>query len=220
MAQPAKTKTATPGYEVVRMISAKSIAARIEELAREIEQAFADTDKRGRGWAFCAAVSSSSPTSCAKLDLPVEGRFPRGLQLRQRDGKLARGAHPEGPARRDRRPRRAGGSRISSTPATRCTNVVNLLRSKGPARLRTIALLDKPTRREVDIKADWTGFEIPDEFGRRLRHRLRSTQPQPALYRKGAHARRQGGLMHTVPDADAFCGCETRPRANSRSPSR
>ena len=25
-------------------------------------------------------------------------------------------------------------------------------------------LLDKPSRREVDIRADWTGFEIPDEF--------------------------------------------------------
>ena len=29
---------------------------------------------------------------------------------------------------------------------------------------KTIALLDKPTRREVDVKASWTGFEIPDEF--------------------------------------------------------
>jgi hypoxanthine phosphoribosyltransferase len=43
-------------------------------------------------------------------------------------------------------------------------HVVNLLRSREPARLRTIALLDKPTRREVDIRADWIGFEIPDEF--------------------------------------------------------
>jgi hypoxanthine phosphoribosyltransferase len=24
--------------------------------------------------------------------------------------------------------------------------------------------LDKPARREVEIKADWIGFEIPDEF--------------------------------------------------------
>ena len=36
--------------------------------------------------------------------------------------------------------------------------------SRGPARLRSIALLDKPTRREVDFRADWIGFEIPDEF--------------------------------------------------------
>ncbi len=40
----------------------------------------------------------------------------------------------------------------------------NLLRSREPARLEVCALLDKPSRREVPIKATWTGFEIPDEF--------------------------------------------------------
>ena len=43
-------------------------------------------------------------------------------------------------------------------------HVVNLLRSREPARLEVCALLDKPSRREVPIKATWTGFEIPDEF--------------------------------------------------------
>ena len=44
------------------------------------------------------------------------------------------------------------------------TTVTDYLITKAPARLKTIALLDKPARREVDFKADWTGFEIPDEF--------------------------------------------------------
>ena len=44
------------------------------------------------------------------------------------------------------------------------SHVTALLRSRKPARLRTIALLDKPSRREVDFRADWIGFEIPDEF--------------------------------------------------------
>ena len=43
-------------------------------------------------------------------------------------------------------------------------HVVNLLASRGPRKLETIALLDKPSRREVDVKATWTGFEIPDAF--------------------------------------------------------
>ena len=43
-------------------------------------------------------------------------------------------------------------------------HVTSLLRSRAPARLETIALLDKPTRREVDVRATWTGFEIPDAF--------------------------------------------------------
>mgnify|MGYP003322974661 FL=1 len=41
---------------------------------------------------------------------------------------------------------------------------MSLLSSRKPKTIKTIALLDKPTRREVDIKATWTGFEIPDEF--------------------------------------------------------
>jgi len=33
-----------------------------------------------------------------------------------------------------------------------------------PKSLRTICLLDKPSRRDVDMKADYVGFEIPDRF--------------------------------------------------------
>ena len=44
------------------------------------------------------------------------------------------------------------------------THVMHLLKSRNPARLKTIALLDKPSRREADIAADWIGFSIPDEF--------------------------------------------------------
>jgi hypoxanthine phosphoribosyltransferase len=44
------------------------------------------------------------------------------------------------------------------------SHVTKLLKSRKPARLRTIALLDKPSRREVEIGADWIGFDIPDEF--------------------------------------------------------
>ena len=43
-------------------------------------------------------------------------------------------------------------------------HVLHLLESRNPARIEVCALLDKPTRREVDIKATWTGFTIPDEF--------------------------------------------------------
>lgn len=43
-------------------------------------------------------------------------------------------------------------------------HVIGLLQSRNPARLEVCALLDKPSRREVDVKATWTGFEIPDEF--------------------------------------------------------
>lgn len=44
------------------------------------------------------------------------------------------------------------------------THVLALLRARGPARLDVVTLLDKPSRREVEVEARWTGFEIPDEF--------------------------------------------------------
>jgi len=38
------------------------------------------------------------------------------------------------------------------------------LRAKQPADLRVCTLLDKPDRRQVDIKPDYNGFAIPDYF--------------------------------------------------------
>lgn len=40
----------------------------------------------------------------------------------------------------------------------------NILRSRKPASLKICALLDKPSRRKVDLKVDYLGFEIPDYF--------------------------------------------------------
>ncbi|MDA8211707.1 MAG: hypoxanthine phosphoribosyltransferase [Clostridia bacterium] len=42
--------------------------------------------------------------------------------------------------------------------------LVENLRSRNPASLKLCSLLDKPSRRKVEVKADYTGFEIPDEF--------------------------------------------------------
>lgn len=38
------------------------------------------------------------------------------------------------------------------------------LENRGAESVRIVALLDKPARRKVDIKVDYTGFTIPDEF--------------------------------------------------------
>ena len=38
------------------------------------------------------------------------------------------------------------------------------LQTRRPKSLRIATLLDKPSRRKVDVTGDYTGFEIPDEF--------------------------------------------------------
>lgn len=42
--------------------------------------------------------------------------------------------------------------------------LVNNLRSRKPASLKICTLLDKPSRRRVDIRPDYCGFEIADKF--------------------------------------------------------
>ena len=43
-------------------------------------------------------------------------------------------------------------------------DIVNLLKARKPLSLRVITLLDKPSRRLVDFKADMSLFTIPDHF--------------------------------------------------------
>ena len=39
-----------------------------------------------------------------------------------------------------------------------------MLKNKGASDVKVVSLLDKPSRRTVDIQADYVGFEIPNEF--------------------------------------------------------
>ena len=42
--------------------------------------------------------------------------------------------------------------------------LLEILQSRGPKSLSICTLLDKPERRVADVKVNYTGFEIPDEF--------------------------------------------------------
>lgn len=149
-------------YVVDEMISAKTIAARIEDLSREIATEFSDTDKlvvvgllRG-SFVFIADI-------VRELDLAVEVDF---LEASSYGDTME--TSREVRILKDLRGAIEGRDvlvveDIVDTGHT-LTHVIKLLQSRNPARLKTIALLDKPTRREVDIRADWIGFEIPDEF--------------------------------------------------------
>lgn len=149
-------------YVVDQMISAKSIAARIEALAREIEAEFDGTEKlvvvgllRG-SFVFIADL-------VRELKMPVEVDFVEtssyGNEMRSsREVRILKDLSGD-IAGRDV----LVVEDIVDTGYT-LAHVLHLLHSRRPRKLRTIALLDKPSRREADIRADWTGFEIPDEF--------------------------------------------------------
>jgi len=149
-------------YEIDEMISAKSIAARVEALAKEISEHFADTDKlvvvgllRG-SFIFIADL-------VRELDLPVEVDFLEASSYgnsteSSREVRILKDLRGEIEGRdvlvvED----------IVDTGHT-LHHVLHLLEAREPARLMTCALLDKPSRRETGVKADYIGFEIPDEF--------------------------------------------------------
>ncbi|MCY4335831.1 MAG: hypoxanthine phosphoribosyltransferase [Litoreibacter sp.] len=151
-----------PAYVIDQMISAKSIAARIEDLAAEIQTHFKGTNKlvivgllRG-SFVFIADL-------VRELDLPVEVDFLEASSYgdsteSSREVRILKDLRGE-----------IGGrdvlvvEDIVDTGFT-LSHVIKLLQAREPARMETVALLDKPSRREVEIKATWTGFEIPDEF--------------------------------------------------------
>lgn len=42
--------------------------------------------------------------------------------------------------------------------------ITEILKARGTRSMKIATLLDKPSRRKADIKADYFGFDIPDEF--------------------------------------------------------
>lgn len=42
--------------------------------------------------------------------------------------------------------------------------LLDMLKARRPASIRLCTLLDKPERRVTQVKVDYTGFEIPDQF--------------------------------------------------------
>lgn len=42
--------------------------------------------------------------------------------------------------------------------------IKELLQGRNPSSIKIVTLLDKPERRKVDLKGDYVGFSVPDEF--------------------------------------------------------
>jgi hypoxanthine phosphoribosyltransferase len=149
-------------YVIDQMISAKSIAARIEELSHVLQDEFTGTDKlvvvgllRG-SFVFIADL-------VRELDLPIEVDFLEASSYGD-------GMESSREVRILKDLRGAIESRdvlvvedIVDTGHT-LNHVTKMLLTRNPARLKSVALLDKPSRREVDFRADYVGFDIPDEF--------------------------------------------------------
>ena len=149
-------------YVIDQMISATSIAARVEAMADEIEAHFGGTEKlivvgllRG-SFVFIADLAR-------ELDLPLEVDFIEASSYGN-----AMSSSREVRILKDLRGEIEGRDvlvveDIVDTGFT-LHHVLHLLEARKPRRLEVCALLDKPSRREAEVKARFVGFTIPDEF--------------------------------------------------------
>jgi len=75
--------------------------------------------------------------------------------------------------------------------------LIENLKARRPLSLKICTLLDKPSRREVDIRPDYNGFEIPDRFvvgyGLDYNEKYRNL-PYVAVLKPEAYANCSGGL--------------------------
>lgn len=149
-------------YTIEPMISAKEIAARIEQMATSIGEQFDQSDQivvigllRGSFMFISDLVR--------ELSLPVEVDFIETSSYgdsteSSREVRILKDLRGEIEGRdilivED----------IVDTGHT-LNHVKQLLAARKPRRMLVCALLDKPSRREADVTADLVGFEIPDKF--------------------------------------------------------
>ncbi|MEM1162555.1 MAG: hypoxanthine phosphoribosyltransferase [Pseudomonadota bacterium] len=152
----------TPSYSIDPLIEEARIAQRTAELAAEINAAFAGTDKlvvvgllRG-SFIFIADL-------VRLLDVPVEIDFIEASSYgnsteSSREVRILKDLRGEIEGR--------DVLVVEDLVDTGHTlhHVLDILRTRHPARLEVCALMSKPSRREVTVDARWIGFEIPDVF--------------------------------------------------------
>jgi len=145
------------------MISADRIARRVHRLGRQISEVYSDIDTPLvmvvilKGATVFAADLLRSLSIPAELEFVRASSYPTGTSS---NGRLKLAHMVEGPL----------VSRhvllvedIIDSGVT-VNAVAKRIRKLGAASVRLAALLDRPARREVAVKIDFTGFVIPDRF--------------------------------------------------------
>lgn len=145
------------------MISAEQIARRVHRLGRQISDLYADIDTPLvmvvilKGATVFAADLLRSLSIPAELEFIRASSYPTGTSS---NGRLRLAHMVQGPL---------VGRHVLLVEdiidsGVTINAVVRRMRRLGPASVRLAALLDRPARREVEVKIDFTGFVIPDRF--------------------------------------------------------
>src|SRR5258706_3810373 len=145
------------------MTSSARIARRVRRLGRQISQVYADIDTPLvmvvilKGATVFAADLLRSLSIPAELEFVRASSYPTGTSS---NGRLKLAHMVEGPL--------VGRHVLLVEDIIDSGVTVNAVRKRieklGAASVRLAALLDRPARRQVVAKIDFTGFVIPDRF--------------------------------------------------------
>jgi len=145
------------------MITADRIARRVRRLGREISEIYADIDTPLvmvvilKGATVFAADLLCSLSIPAELEFVRASSYPTGTSS---SGKLRLAHMVEGPL--------VGRHVLLVEDIIDSGITVNAVARRiqrlGAASVRLAALLDRPARRQVEVKIHFTGFVIPDRF--------------------------------------------------------
>ena len=150
------------GHDIEILITETEIAARTTQLARMIKEQYRDTEQlvvvgllRG-SFVFIADL-------VRRLDLPVEVDF---MTVSSYGDKMESSRQVRIIQDLETPIKKRDVLIVEDIIDTGHTlsQVYNILETREPRSLRVCALLNKPSRREVEVEIDWVGFEIPDEF--------------------------------------------------------
>ena len=145
------------------MISASQIARRVHRLGREISDVYADIDSPLvivvilKGATVFAADLLRSLSIPAELEFVRASSYPTGTSS---NGRLKLAHMVEGPL---------VGRHVLLVEdiidsGVTVNAVARRIKRLGAASVRLAGLLDRPARRQVEVKIDFTGFVIPDRF--------------------------------------------------------
>src|SRR5215467_8165264 len=145
------------------MISARRIAKRVRAMGQEISQVFADLDQPLVMVVILKGAAVFAADLLRSLSIPAELEFVRASSYgagTSSSGRVKFAHLVEGPL--------TGRDILlveDIVDSGRTISViVEELQRHHPASLRLAALLDRPARREIEVRIDFTGFRIPDRF--------------------------------------------------------
>jgi hypoxanthine phosphoribosyltransferase len=160
----AVTKAAPPAAHKAgrAMITSARIARRVKQLGRQISEVYADIDTPLVMVVILKGATVFAADLLRSLSIPAELEFVRAASYGSgtTSGKLRLAHMVEGPL--------IGRHVLLVEDIIDSGRTVDAIAKRirriGPASLRMAALLDRPARREVEVKIDFCGFVIPDRF--------------------------------------------------------